>query len=432
MINIFAINGFRKNQNLKIKFDAPYKILLSENGRGKTTILNTLNSVLNHDILRLQKMDFESIEISFKKNSRKIFKITKDQLKYNWESRAYDFLKSKLNEAELNKLIKLVISGKSRNEIMELWPSTSTKLNPAALRDLVEEKDAVQDKLLQNDFFDGISDSFNEEILYLPTYRRVEENLENFGIDIENFSGKTINFGLDDVKNKIESIRNEILQLSNTSFNSVSGELLTKMINTSPVDEDALALIRKQRKIVPLVLNRVGKTLSRPDQEKIIRLVDTGEIFSRQDDSLAYFLSKLIDAYQKQKDLDESLKRYADICRDYFTNKEVIYDENRIQVDFKVKDGEDILDVNHLSSGEKQIASLFASIYLYGERKLGILFDEPELSLSVEWQERLLTDIAESGRCTFMLAMTHSPFIFKAMTKYTSDLSTCFTTAVKR
>lgn len=41
-----------------------------------------------------------------------------------------------------------------------------------------------------------------------------------------------------------------------------------------------------------------------------------------------------------------------------------------------------------------------------------VLFDEPELSLSIYWQERLLPDILTSKRCAFMLAVTHSPFIF--------------------
>ena len=42
-----------------------------------------------------------------------------------------------------------------------------------------------------------------------------------------------------------------------------------------------------------------------------------------------------------------------------------------------------------------------------------ILFDEPELSLSMRWQKRLLPDIVNSGRCVFLLAATHSPFIFE-------------------
>jgi len=41
-----------------------------------------------------------------------------------------------------------------------------------------------------------------------------------------------------------------------------------------------------------------------------------------------------------------------------------------------------------------------------------LLFDEPELSLSIEWQKLLLPDILKSGKCRLLLAVTHSPFIF--------------------
>jgi hypothetical protein len=41
-----------------------------------------------------------------------------------------------------------------------------------------------------------------------------------------------------------------------------------------------------------------------------------------------------------------------------------------------------------------------------------VLFDEPELSLSMLWQKELLPDIVNSNKCNFLLAVTHSPFIF--------------------
>ncbi len=71
-----------------------------------------------------------------------------------------------------------------------------------------------------------------------------------------------------------------------------------------------------------------------------------------------------------------------------------------------------LLELRMLSSGEKQIVSLFYHLYLSGEKKYIILIDEPELSLSVQWQKRLLPDILASQRCEFLAAVTHSPFIF--------------------
>lgn len=69
------------------------------------------------------------------------------------------------------------------------------------------------------------------------------------------------------------------------------------------------------------------------------------------------------------------------------------------------------LELNDLSSGEKQVVSLIAHLYLEPRNKL-VLIDEPELSLSIEWQKKILPDIARSPRCKQLLAITHSPFIF--------------------
>ncbi len=71
------------------------------------------------------------------------------------------------------------------------------------------------------------------------------------------------------------------------------------------------------------------------------------------------------------------------------------------------------IDLAKLSSGEKQIISLFSKLYLEKRESLALLFDGPELSLSIEWQRMLLPDIMASGNCDFLLATIHSPFIFE-------------------
>ncbi|MDP1288106.1 AAA family ATPase, partial [Klebsiella pneumoniae] len=70
------------------------------------------------------------------------------------------------------------------------------------------------------------------------------------------------------------------------------------------------------------------------------------------------------------------------------------------------------IELEDLSSGEKQIISLMAHIYLDDTREKIVLFDEPELSLSIEWQEHVLADIINSPSVVQLLAITHSPFVF--------------------
>ena len=76
-----------------------------------------------------------------------------------------------------------------------------------------------------------------------------------------------------------------------------------------------------------------------------------------------------------------------------------------------------------MSSGEKQIISVFAKLILNYQRKYLILIDEPELSLSIEWQRKFLPDIVNTTSCHQLLAITHSPFIFEnELDSYATDM----------
>lgn len=79
--------------------------------------------------------------------------------------------------------------------------------------------------------------------------------------------------------------------------------------------------------------------------------------------------------------------------------------------------------MEELSSGEKQIVSLFSHLLLDQDVLNYIVIDEPELSLSVDWQQRFLEDISEVPTCAFIGAVTHSPFIFEnSLDRHTLDL----------
>jgi predicted ATPase len=81
------------------------------------------------------------------------------------------------------------------------------------------------------------------------------------------------------------------------------------------------------------------------------------------------------------------------------------------------------LTLRDLSSGEKQIVSLFSHIYLSGASGYYFIIDEPELSLSVPWQEKLIPDILKTGLCKGIVTATHSPFIYhNQLERYTHSL----------
>ena len=103
----------------------------------------------------------------------------------------------------------------------------------------------------------------------------------------------------------------------------------------------------------------------------------------------------------------------------------MVYNESNVTVNIVRRKNNRLVDIETLSSGEKQIISLFAKLYLQKDENLAIFFDEPELSLSIEWQKSLLPDILNSKKCSFLFNTTHSPFIFEnELMENAVDLST--------
>ena len=71
------------------------------------------------------------------------------------------------------------------------------------------------------------------EILYFPTFRRVEEDLHNLGYDEDkllNQEDTIIQFGMDDVSRKFKSIENKIDRLLKDGFSKISSEILSQLI----------------------------------------------------------------------------------------------------------------------------------------------------------------------------------------------------------
>lgn len=95
-----------------------------------------------------------------------------------------------------------------------------------------------------------------------------------------------------------------------------------------------------------------------------------------------------------------------------FNDKLIRFDKTKLTVDVFNTHLEEPIQLGSLSSGEKQIISIFSKLILNLDKKFLILIDEPELSLSLEWQQRLLPDMLKQNSCNQIIAITHSPFIF--------------------
>jgi energy-coupling factor transporter ATP-binding protein EcfA2 len=130
------------------------------------------------------------------------------------------------------------------------------------------------------------------------------------------------------------------------------------------------------------------------------------EVFSFSDYRLS-MLKDLRAAMHKQERID----KFFDLINSLFllTGKTIdIDDKNRVIF----RKGRQIIDMEKLSAGEKQILLLLFTLFLMEDRSTVLLLDEPEISLHIEWQDRLIQLMHDLNPNCQIIMTTHSPNIF--------------------
>ena len=151
---------------------------------------------------------------------------------------------------------------------------------------------------------------------------------------------------------------------------------------------------------------------------------DKGSALDQQLESLesdyAYYLSDLSKQLGERivkagkVDMSDMKRIYAqnnlfiEIVNKAFANTGKVVNTEQSKLQFKI--GEEVLENNkRLSSGEKQFLIVMLTVLLQREEESILIMDEPEISMHLDWQRSLLSNIKFlNPHCQIILA-THSP-----------------------
>lgn len=102
-------------------------------------------------------------------------------------------------------------------------------------------------------------------------------------------------------------------------------------------------------------------------------------------------------------------KRFQDIVDDLFseTGKKIVRTENEIRFS---QIGETLVPYQ-LSSGEKQMLAILLTVLVEDNQSYVLFMDEPEVSLHIEWQKRLIDLCLELNPNVQIILTTHSPAV---------------------
>lgn len=425
-IKLFEIKNLFNQFDVSIPLTQDVNIFLGENGMGKTTILSCLYSVLSGNIQNLSDVVFDKLILTLSNDQH--FTLQHSDLICYVEEYIYERPTLKRRRARVESIY-------SEKEIAEMKSIISdSTFEPDAIKKYTYKFADVYGTSLQFatmelerycfhsnkgnaekaiKFKKDIKAIIDQDILYFPTYRRIEEDITKLGIDIDydKVKNRFINFGMTDVEKASEKILSTIRSIAINSFASLTGILLKQYLDgnldSTPSHGNKIDLGK-----LKITLARVGDEIEKDDKDKIEQLVSSENIYNPDKVYLLNLLEQLIDSYDKQNAYDDRVKKFVSVCNKYLNNKKFIYDESNLQLGIYRNGTKKPIKIQNLSSGEKQIISLFSKLYLEETDNCIILFDEPELSLSIKWQSQFLPDIMQSERCSTLISVTHSPFIF--------------------
>lgn len=432
------IYGLWGDKDVKIEFEDNNLILLAENGSGKTTVLRIIYEVLACRWPMLSTEDFIKIEI-FIDGSDPIM-IEKSKIKsaknllVDIDSRVFRSLPFSVRRSlfeKYNIFGQPITYEQVIDAINDAHYGGEERISYYI--DMIREKtEGVEEHQLER-YSEQIKSALQCDVIYLPTYRRIERKLDydnemsykrslyrfrrNSGMD--NRFIEIVKTGMGDVERFIEESLDKIRHEASVSATKLNYQCFKGILNKASNDVIYNSEILSEEAIEKVFGSINEDILSQEEISQIrkyLKMMSSSNEPQREsyEQIVYYFYSMLYDRYLKIKENEKDILDFFDVCNAYLANKKFIYDEKEYGYKIMVNENnrKRTIELEKLSSGEKQIVSIFSYLYLSQIKKAIILIDEPEISLSVKWQRKFLMDIYKGSKCTGIVSVTHSPFVF--------------------
>ncbi|MEG8018530.1 AAA family ATPase [Sphingomonas sp. LR55] len=462
LIEAFGIRRLYGYRTVSLSSEYAATILIAKNGTGKTTLIGALDAFLRLQLSRLRNIEFSEIFCKLRGLQDEII-LTHDEL--------MTFLTIPKGGGVFRLATQIGVSGDSLFDF--ILSDFSTKLREyhyggsgdipnklvthygyepsRAIKACTELYEALFDQSESLRFIRETLTTYLEgfEVVYLPTYRRVELALTDepdsrrggrrrrpkFSVASGSLHVGEIQFGLSDISDRLIDINRSIILQSNNGYRKLSENIISDLIKGFDVPDGIVIPKQEDLKLFFARMESSGRDygpyypISTPDFD---RVYSEHGVPPESRDFLTYFLGKLNEIVETTKAIEGPVNDFVLSCNKYLSSTEpttdldYVVDQQRLEpIDNKIMrlDRTNLsvhveslpkgrpVSLDALSSGEKQMISLLAKLYLYPKRKI-VLIDEPELSLSIDWQRGILVDVILAESCEQVVAITHSPFVF--------------------
>lgn len=406
-ISVRSLWGYR---DIRIDFDARVNIIVGPNASGKTTILNMLKHTLDADIVKLSEFEFDEIEVklvSFDNSARRAIKVRaeSDHFRFQIGKEVHKLPLVSFDEPVPRSWHrKLFMQTREVRELLEelvsiVWLPVSRRL---PISD--EEDDLARERHFRINYreasrLESVDESLRKLLDELRLYRLSLNS--QLALRYNEFERRVLQMIL---------YSKEHDQLQSLKLEMPTPQQKEQLVNT--FGEAGLLDEQMRRRIDEHfeATSAVARELTHQ-----VGLAESGSL-----DPKTFFVLPLIGRtrtlveYSEQLEQDQEelflpLTEYVRVVNTFLNGKSVsITDDGTLHLS---SERTEHLTLETLSSGEKQILILLTQALLWKDRGVIYIADEPELSLHVSWQEKLLDSISSLGGTIQIIVATHSPDI---------------------
>ncbi len=399
------ILGFWDNYKIETKFHDDINIFIGKNGTGKTTFINLLQGTLTANLTLLSRLQFRKIEI-FLKKGRSRNKIVVEKIEKNLEYTSINFQvgDKKFELPFLDRFSR--IRGRIPSRVLEHVEEIKNEINSlynisylSVHREVLEESD--EDSSIhpsRRGKVNTVDSRLRKLMNNLTSYQlRLETEANALSIGFERQVLQSMLF--DSEVDFIDLGEKREIDLSNLKNGLIQAYKDLKVHNKDI--QKKINLHVERIKIAIKELNefhsKTSKGLNINDLIPLILLRRTEKIieFSKNTES-------------KRAEIFQPIQDYLKLLRSFIIDKVfTINQRGGLTVE---KDNKRFLS-SFLSSGEKQLIILLTEALLQEKRQFIYIADEPELSLHISWQRKIIPSITQLNENAQLIIATHSPEI---------------------
>lgn len=396
-VNITKLWGIK---NISTTFKDHVNIFIGSNGSSKTTFLNLIEATLRCHLKTLAEIDFECIEIILNEGERLyVFKIHQEdetRIRYSINHDiSYEVLCEELSFRNINYF-------RQRETISKIQEELSRLVNISWLSINRENPD------------------FSER-----DYRQDPEIIRNM-----------VDFKLKDLVKRLSIYRLQLEQDANRSADKFKEECLSLMLYNESLDKDKLNNLKKwvdtdttaMRRDLFQAFNVLGVVKNKKDQilahiskiQEVISRISSSESVSLDDIFVISLIDRTLSIIEiskmheaQKKEIFSPMDSFLKCLNGFMPDKSFeLNKDDTGGVSIILKEGRDrpiSIGITSLSSGEKQLFILLAEVLLQKRMPHIFIADEPELSLHIAWQRRIIQAILDLNPNAQIIVATHSP-----------------------